>query len=281
MENIYLFMDLEYNQILRSGENTYEISPFTGDVLNNEITQISVIPADDKMRITGVFLEYISPKYNKVVPRRNKRITGIGHKELRKKGKDFNLVFNKLRKFICNRKGDSKTLFFITWGDSDKYVLKNNLEAYGIDFNVNEYQWIDLQVAFCNRYNLYDNVTNAMHPPKLYDAGIMCGVAHEYETLHDAKSDAELTMKIADKLGMEYVINNHMKRYRIYTNTRGHLSVVYDTENNEDIVYVNEKMYDVSDGDFEFLLYEYDGMLEKYYQKFKKSWEFKKQTTSQ
>lgn len=176
----YVILDLEWNQPV--SKNSYPYLSI-GDRMSNEIIQIGAYKVSEEMKITDSFCTYVRPKYYKKLNSVVKRLTNINKEEVRA-GKDF-IEAAALFRAWCP---PGATVF--TWGSDDVYVMKQNLEFYGIDASFIS-RWYDLQVIFSTQYlgeRSQKSLSFAMEYFNIKE--------DENKQLHDALDDAYYTAQI-------------------------------------------------------------------------------------
>ncbi len=111
----YIIIDLEWN------------GTFSGKLGHyfNEIIEIGAVALDEKLNITSEFSALVSPKYNKKLSGRVKRLTHITNNEV-SHGMDFLKVYDQFSRWV----GDEDNCI-MSFGTGDILVILENLEVYG------------------------------------------------------------------------------------------------------------------------------------------------------
>ncbi len=110
----YIIIDLEWNGTF-SGKLGYYF---------NEIIEIGAVMLDEKFEIISEFSELVSPRYNKKLSGRVKRLTHITNSEV-SAGMDFLKVYD----LFCHWVGDEENCV-MSFGTGDILVMLENLRVY-------------------------------------------------------------------------------------------------------------------------------------------------------
>ncbi len=189
----YIVMDLEWNQPV--SKKCYPYIKI-GDKMSNEIIQIGAYKISDELKIVDSFCAYIKPKYYKKLNSFVKRVTNID-KTMICEGDGFEDVIARFKIWA----GESLTIF--TWGSDDIYVMRQNLEFYGIDTYFIE-KWYDMQKIF-SAQNLGDDTQRSLSFAMEY----FNIIKQENRQLHDALDDAYYTAKIFCRHDIDKCIKNY------------------------------------------------------------------------
>lgn len=111
----YIIFDLEWN-------NAYNYAAKKGI---NEIIEIGAIKLDENLNIIDTFKQLIKPKVSKKLSSRCKNITNISMDEIN----EFGIPFKEAFESFANWCGKDDNLF-LTWSNSDLYVLSNNFHVF-------------------------------------------------------------------------------------------------------------------------------------------------------
>lgn len=176
----YIVLDLEWNQPY-SKQKKYS----NGVAVMSEVIQLGAVKLDSKLNIIGKFEKKVRPLFYRKITRHVRDITGLTNAEL-KCGVDFYDVYEAFERFC------GEEFMFITWGADDLPVLRNNMEAHGINTDGLP-DCINLQIVF--------NVEVSHDGRQWSLEGAMERLEIEQKlTAHDALSDAVNTVKIAKVL---------------------------------------------------------------------------------
>ncbi|MBQ7740655.1 MAG: exonuclease domain-containing protein [Eubacterium sp.] len=107
----YIIFDLEWN-------NAYN---YAARKFMNEIIEIGAVKLDSKLNIVDTFKQLVIPEYTRKLSSRCKKLTNITNEEIKKDGISFDKAF---REF--SRWGAGRNNVFMSWSNSDLYVLMNN-----------------------------------------------------------------------------------------------------------------------------------------------------------
>lgn len=111
----YVIFDLEWN-------NAYSYKTHTG---MNEIIEIGALKLDEDLRIVDSFKQLIRPRLSKKLSGRFKDLTHITAEEIKENGVDFDEAFRDFARW-----SDYKNSIFMSWSDSDLYVLISNYRFF-------------------------------------------------------------------------------------------------------------------------------------------------------
>ena len=137
----YVILDLEWNQPVSKESYPYRS---IGDRMANEIIHIGAYKVSEERKITDSFCTYVRPEYYKRLNSVVKRLTNID-KEAVLAGKEFPEAAALFRAWC------PPGAVIFTWGSDDIYVMKQNLEFYGIDPSFIS-RWYDLQIMFSTTF---------------------------------------------------------------------------------------------------------------------------------
>jgi len=189
----YVIFDLEYNQQDKENHRlAWTMKTKKPQYLKAEIVQIGAIKVDENLKYISNFKMYVKPKFLPKINQHVLEILNINESYIRMNGLYFNKVFNEFKSFI----GQDKCTF-VTWSgsDNDINVLKSNLNAWKIKFELNKYKHIDLQKAIMNKNKLKDH-------PSLKNVALEYGIDFDINSLHDAYMDASVTKQLLQKIGI-------------------------------------------------------------------------------
>lgn len=176
----YIVLDLEWNQPV--SKNSYPYLNI-GDRMSNEIIQIGAYKVSEGMKIVDSFCTYVKPKYYKKLNSMVKKITNID-KEKILSGISFVDAMELFSKWC----GDDFALF--TWGSDDVYVMRQNLDFYGVDKTFIK-KWYDLQKIFSRTYLGESTQRSLQFAMEHFNIS-----EEEDRNMHDASDDAYYTAKI-------------------------------------------------------------------------------------
>jgi DNA polymerase III epsilon subunit-like protein len=195
----YIIFDLEYNQIDNEVRRLAKVMKTKKPrYLKFEILQIGAVKVDKNFKYMSNFKMYVKPRFFPTVNKHVLNILGVSEEYIRINGLKFDRVFNEFKNFI----GQDKCTF-VTWSGSnnDINVLKSNLGAWNINFNINKYRHIDLQKLIMQKKGL-------KLFPSLEKTAIEYNINFDSSSLHDAYTDASITKQILQKIGV-----NEIKSY--------------------------------------------------------------------
>ena len=140
----FVIFDLEWN-------NAYNYKAQTG---MNEIIEIGAVMLDERLQIVDTFKQLILPKVSKRLTGRFKDLTHITPDEVKQNGIPFEEAFRDFARW-----SGADNCVFMSWSDSDLYVLAGNYKYFSQRAHVPFMQrYADAQ-KYCMRF-LTDNPNN-------------------------------------------------------------------------------------------------------------------------
>ena len=206
----YVILDLEWNQPVSKESYPYRS---IGDRMANEIIQIGAYKVSEDRNIIDSFCTYVRPKYYKRLNSVVKRLTNID-KEAVLAGREFPEAAALFRAWC------PPGAVIFTWGNDDIYVMKQNLEFYGIDPSFIS-RWYDLQVMFSTAFLGEKTQKSLSFALDYFDIK-----EDATKQLHDALDDAYYTAQIF----MRHDIAACMAAYPATSSFRALWSELSDTE---------------------------------------------------
>jgi DNA polymerase III epsilon subunit-like protein len=203
----YVIFDLEYNQIDNRNKRLAQIMQTERpEYLNFEILQIGAVKLNDNLKYVSNFKMYVKPKFLPKINRDIIELLNVSEEYIQINSLYFDKVFNEFKNFIGQ---DDCT--FVTWSNNDLTVLRNNLDAWNIEFETSKYKHIDLQEVVVDK-NKLQNPPALERMAKFYDINI------NNSKLHDAYTDASITKQLFQKIGVHgskpYIDNINFKLNR-------------------------------------------------------------------
>ena len=192
----YIIFDLEWN-----GSYSYYNKGFI-----NEIIEIGAVKLDEHLNIVDTYKRMIFPRYTKKLSGRCKRITGITNDELKENGIGFLDAFKEFEKWA----GDKENNVYMSWSNSDVFVLTRNFAQYTGEAKVKfiEY-YCDAQkycMSFINKEdNPNGNQISLEHCAELFKIEV------DTEKLHRALADCYVTVKCIEKVYDEDKLKKYTK----------------------------------------------------------------------
>lgn len=192
----YIIFDFEWNNAYSHAVHNFM----------NEIIEIGAVKLDEKLNIVDTFKQLIKPELTKKLSGRCKKLTGITNEELKENGIAFKNAFADF-----SRWGAGEDNVFLSWSNSDLYVLSNNfLQHYGsckVDFMHN---YCDVQ-KYCMQFVERDE-EHKNNQIALSKCAECFGVEVDIEKLHRALADcyvtAECFKKVYDRKKLEKFIRH-------------------------------------------------------------------------
>lgn len=189
----YIIFDLEWN-------NAYS---YVKKGFMNEIIEIGAVKLNEKLEIVDTFKQLVLPKITKKLSGRCKSITNITNEELKENGIPF---ADAIRDFARWSRGDGN--IFMSWSNSDLYVLTNNYQTFLGNLN------IDFITKYCDaqKYCMSFIERENNNQISLADCGEAFGIEIDTEKLHRALTDccltAECVKKVFDKEKLQHYVHD-------------------------------------------------------------------------
>ncbi len=177
----YIIFDLEWN-------NAYS---YVKKGFMNEIIEIGAVKLNENLDIVDTFKQLVLPKFTKKLSGRCKSLTNITNEEIRENGIPFP---DAIRDFSRWSRGDGSV--FMSWSNSDLYVLTNNYQALIGNLN------IDFITRYCDaqKYCMSFIERENNNQISLADCGKTFGIEIDVEKLHRALTDCYLTAECLKKV---------------------------------------------------------------------------------
>lgn len=177
----YIIFDLEWNNAYNYARNGFM----------NDIIEIGAVMLDEKLNIVDTFKQLIKPENFKKLSSRCKNLTKITNEEIKEYGIPFDSAFSEFARWCY---GDYNV--FLSWSNSDLYVLINNFREYlgtvSIDF-IEHY--CDAQKYCMSFIKKEDNNQIA-----LGRCAELLGIDVDIESLHRALADCYVTAECFKKV---------------------------------------------------------------------------------
>lgn len=188
----YIIIDLEWNNGYSSKQHGFL----------NEIVEIGAVMLSDKLEVIDTYTQLIKPSLVKKLSNRFKELTKITPEEVEEKGVSFDEAISSFRDWC----GEEENVF-LSWSNSDLYVLLKNFELHTgdvvVDFMDN---YCDIQ-RFCMRV-LGIPFSNQIG---LANCAEMLEISVDTQSLHRALSDCYLTAECLDAVFDEKRLKKHIK----------------------------------------------------------------------
>lgn len=120
----YIVLDLEFTELYPNGIPVAQLNNKKRN-MNKEIIQIGAVKVSDELKLVDKLRVNVFPMYSGHVDIYVEKLTGLNYSHLKATGVQFRAAWKQLREFI----GDGRTPI-LTWGDSDKIVLFENLKIW-------------------------------------------------------------------------------------------------------------------------------------------------------
>ncbi|MCR5208330.1 MAG: exonuclease domain-containing protein [Eubacterium sp.] len=191
----YIIFDLEWNSAYN----------YSSQQFMNEIIEIGALKLDERLNVVGTYKQLIYPHFTKKLSSRCKRLTKITNEEIKAEGKDFLEVF---RDFSRWARGDKNV--FMSWSNSDLFVLSNNFVQNTGSANVDFMKYYCDAQKFCMRFIDKDkNPDN--NQVSLERCAEIFGISVDTEKLHRALADCYVTHKCLKKVFDAEIIKGYIK----------------------------------------------------------------------
>lgn len=188
----YIVLDIEWNQAWPGSYSAQRMPS-----LHGEIIQIGAVMLTESLRPGVEYQQLVYPKFFRKLSKRVSTLTGIKDSDLQERGLPFPTVMENFRKWCGNDP------VFLTWGYDDIPMLRENLEAHGLDTG-----WID------NWYNLqliFNAQTDGSSGQKALKTAMEYYGINACRPAHDALGDAYHTAVITTRLDLKKGIREYKK----------------------------------------------------------------------
>lgn len=187
----YIIFDLEWN-------NAYS---YAKKGFMNEIIEIGAVKLNERLEIVDTFKQLILPKITKKLSGRCKSLTNITNEELKQNGIPF---ADAIKDFARWSRGDGNV--FMSWSNSDLYVLTNNYQTFLGNLNINFItKYCDAQ-KYCMSFIARENNNQI----SLADCGEAFGIKIDTDKLHRALTDCYLTAECLKKVFDKDKLQNYI-----------------------------------------------------------------------
>jgi inhibitor of KinA sporulation pathway (predicted exonuclease) len=180
----YIIFDLEWNNAFN-----YALQKSM-----NEIIEIGALKLDEKLNIVDSFKQLIKPQLSKKLTSRCKNLTNITNEEIKKDGVAFE---DAIADFARWSRG--KDNVFLSWSNSDLYVLSSNFLSFlgdcKVDFMSN---YCDAQ-KYCMSF-IPEELKENNNQIGLSRCAQLLGLLFDTSTLHRALADCYLTRECLKKV---------------------------------------------------------------------------------
>lgn len=180
----YIIFDLEWN-------NAYN---YALKKPMNEIIEIGALKLDEKFNIVDSFKQLIKPKLSKKLSSRCKNLTKITNEEIRENGIAFETAIDDFSHW-----SRGKDNIFLSWSDSDLYVLSSNFLKFLGDCNVEFMSnYCDAQ-KYCMAF-VPKSINEGCNQIALSRCAEIFGITVDTTKLHRALSDCYVTAECLKKV---------------------------------------------------------------------------------
>lgn len=167
----------------------------------NEIIEIGAVKLNERLEIVDTFKQLILPKITKKLSGRCKTLTNITNEELKQNGIPF---ADAIKDFSRWSRGDGNV--FMSWSNSDLYVLTNNYQTFLGNLN------IDFITKYCDaqKYCMSFIERENNNQISLADCGETFGIEIDVDKLHRALTDCYLTAECLKKVFDKDKLQNYI-----------------------------------------------------------------------
>lgn len=167
----------------------------------NEIIEIGAVKLNERLEIVDTFKQLILPKITKKLSGRCKSLTNITNEELKQNGIPF---ADAIKDFSRWSRGDGNV--FMSWSNSDLYVLTNNYQTFLGNLNIDFItKYCDAQ-KYCMSFIKRENNNQI----SLADCGETFGIEIDVDKLHRALTDCYLTAECLKKVFDKDKLQNYI-----------------------------------------------------------------------
>lgn len=188
----YIVLDMEWNQPWPGSPSAQKVLPVR---IRGEIIQIGAVRVSEDQQVQDEFQVMVLPKYYKRLNRRVSKLTGIKEAQLREQGVPFPEAVERFRAWC------GEDCIFLTWGFDDIYILRENLELFGIDRAWTE-RWYNAQMIF-------NAQTDGSSSQKALKTAMEIFEIEATRPAHDALGDAYHTALICAKLDLKRGVSEY------------------------------------------------------------------------
>lgn len=187
----YIIFDLEWN-------NAYS---YAKKGFMNEIIEIGAVKLNERLEIVDTFKQLILPKITKKLSGRCKSLTNITNEELKQNGIPF---ADAIKDFSRWSRGDGNV--FMSWSNSDLYVLTNNYQTFLGNLNIDFITKYSDAQKYCMSFIERENNNQI----SLADCGETFGIEIDVDKLHRALTDCYLTAECLKKVFDKDKLQNYI-----------------------------------------------------------------------
>lgn len=173
----YIIFDLEWN-------NAYN---YSSRKFMNEIIEIGAVKLNDSLEVVDTFKTLVIPQFTKKLSSRCKRITKITNEEIKENAIGFHEAF---RDFARWSNGEESV--FMSWSNSDLYVLANNYIENTGSPKIKFIQYYCDAQKYCMSF-IHRKEGEANNQISLANCAEMFDIAVDTESLHRALADCYVT----------------------------------------------------------------------------------------
>lgn len=188
----YIVLDMEWNQPWPGSPSAKKPLPVQ---IRGEIIQIGAVRVSEEQAVQDEFQVMVLPKYYKRLNRRVSKLTGIKENQLKAEGIPFPEAMEQFRSWC------GEDTVFLTWGFDDIYILRENLELFGLPKDWTE-RWYNAQMIF-------NAQTDGSSAQKALKTAMEMFQIEASRPAHDALGDAYHTALICAKLDLNKGISSY------------------------------------------------------------------------
>lgn len=188
----YIVLDMEWNQPWPGSPSAKKPLPVQ---IRGEIIQIGAVRISQDQQVQDEFQVMVLPKYYKRLNRRVSKLTGIKEARLKEEGIPFPEAMERFRVWC------GEDAVFLTWGFDDIYILRENLELFGL-----EKDWVS---RWYNAQMIFNAQTDGSTAQKALKTAMEMFGIEASRPAHDALGDAYHTALICAKLDLEKGVSSY------------------------------------------------------------------------
>lgn len=197
----YIVLDMEWNQPWPGSPSAKKPLPVQ---IRGEIIQIGAVRVSESQQVQDEFQVMVLPKYFKRLNRRVSKLTGIKESRLKEEGVPFPEAMEQFRAWC------GEDAVFLTWGFDDIYILRENLELFGLEKDWTN-RWFNAQMIF-------NAQTDGSTAQKALKTAMEMFEIEASRPAHDALGDAYHTALICAKLDLQKGIESYGKALQSHEN---------------------------------------------------------------
>lgn len=192
----YIAIDLEFNQPTSGSK----LGSWKSRYIKNEVIEIGASLLDSSLKFKRGFKVYIKPYFQPTINQHVLELLGFQNQDyININGTRFKHAMELFKHFV-----GQDDFIFLVWGNNDIKVLIQHCGVTNIDYTwIKNKKNIDIQ----KYYMLY---TEKNQMPSLKKALVEQQIQYEEKVIHRAFNDSLNTAKIAQKIGLDFILDEKL-----------------------------------------------------------------------